>query len=39
MLQSEILEEVLKACASFGILMEAIYCICALIIILNMIQM
>ncbi len=39
MLQSEVLmQKVLKTCASFGMLMEAIYCIFALIL-LNMIQM
>ncbi len=41
MLQSEMsIQKVVKACASFGgVLMEAIYCIFALIILLNMIQM
>ncbi len=40
MLQSEMLiQEVLKDWASFGVLMKAIYCIFALIILLNIIQM
>lgn len=33
------IQKVVQDCASFGILMELIYCIFALIILLNMIQM